>query len=33
MEAALMACKEVVFKVRINTERNKYAIMFMLCDT
>ena len=25
----LMACTEVVLKVHINVERNKYSIMFM----
>jgi hypothetical protein len=25
-----MACKEVVLKVNINAEKNKYSIMFML---
>jgi hypothetical protein len=27
-----MACKEVVLKVHINAKRNKYSIMFMLCE-
>jgi len=29
IEAALMACKEVVLKVNLNDERNKCSIMFL----